>query len=377
MANAPTGGSPFDFQANPDAVEGVDYIDGYHTIRAFDIMDGQLLNFFKLERALRNLLRCSNYFPCLHAGRVNGLRFSIDTSGNVVVTDSDGTTYTLALTTADHGTLTGLGDDDHIIYIKADGSRAFTGAQAVVETDGTTPGLKTTADATTGIRLDGTNGIISMIIGGTAELIIAEGKITIPGLLDPTGLELSPVAANPGGTPANTLWADSGAGNRFKIGTNTVAYLSEVGTGDMLAANNLSDVGSAATSRSNLGAYGSGDDVSVGDLTTANVHKFGDQVDTISAVGSPYSDYTTPDARMWLVNSSATFNSFAAVADKIFTLVNSSTSTITIKHETGTTAANRVWSPTGADYAIAQYQSATLWYDTTNSRWRIISGTGT
>lgn len=94
---------------------------------------------------------------------------------------------------------------------------------------------------------------VALVTNGVARLTIdAEGKVTIPGLIDPTGLELTPVGANPGGTAANTLWADSGAGNRFKIGTNTVAYLSEVGTGDMLAANNLSDIASDDTALTNL-----------------------------------------------------------------------------------------------------------------------------
>jgi hypothetical protein len=75
---------------------------------------------------------------------------------------------------------------------------------------------------------------VSIVMGGASKLLVgADGKVTIPGLLDPTGLEMTPVGANPGGTAANTLWADSGAGNRFKVGTNTLAYLSEVGTGDV------------------------------------------------------------------------------------------------------------------------------------------------
>lgn len=78
-------------------MEGVDYLDGYNSIRAFALLNGQLLDFDAVEKAFRNLLRCSNYFPCLHAGRVNGMRFSIDADGNVVVTDGtdDDTTYTL------------------------------------------------------------------------------------------------------------------------------------------------------------------------------------------------------------------------------------------------------------------------------------------
>ncbi|KAA0214880.1 hypothetical protein EDM80_06025 [bacterium] len=70
------------------------------------------------------------------------------------------------------------------------------------------------------------------------------GKLTVDGLIDPTGLELTPVAANPGGTAANTLWLDSTASNVLKHGANRV----------MLGSNNLSEVTNAATARSNIGA---------------------------------------------------------------------------------------------------------------------------
>lgn len=67
-------------------------------------------------------------------------------------------------------------------------------------------------------------------------------------------LELEPAGANPGGTAANTLWADSGAANRFKVGTNTLAYTSELPSisGLLAAANNLSDVADLQTSLYNL-----------------------------------------------------------------------------------------------------------------------------
>ena len=48
------------------------------------------------------------------------------------------------------------------------------------------------------------------------------GKLTVTGLIDPTGLEFTPVGSNPGGTAANTLWLDSGASNALKHGANTV-----------------------------------------------------------------------------------------------------------------------------------------------------------
>ena len=59
-----------------------------------------------------------------------------------------------------------------------------------------------------------------------AELTIT-GKLNVTGLIDPTGLELDPQAANPGGVAANTLWLDSGASNRPKIGSNAVMRASD------------------------------------------------------------------------------------------------------------------------------------------------------
>ncbi len=40
------------------------------------------------------------------------------------------------------------------------------------------------------------------------------------------------------------------------------------------------------------------------------------------------------------------------------------------------TAANRIISPTGANYTLNADESCLLWYDDTTSRWRILSGTG-
>jgi len=53
------------------------------------------------------------------------------------------------------------------------------------------------------------------------ELTI-DGKLTVSGLIDPTGLELTPVAANPGGVAANTLWLDSTNSNKLTLGSTEV-----------------------------------------------------------------------------------------------------------------------------------------------------------
>lgn len=51
-------------------------------------------------------------------------------------------------------------------------------------------------------------------------------KLTVGGLIDPTGLELTAVTANPGA--AETLWVDSTAGNALKFGTQVVMPLGGV-----------------------------------------------------------------------------------------------------------------------------------------------------
>ena len=48
------------------------------------------------------------------------------------------------------------------------------------------------------------------------------GKLDVGGLIDPTGLELTPIASNPGGTAANTIWIDSDDSLLY-FGSNAVA----------------------------------------------------------------------------------------------------------------------------------------------------------
>ncbi len=81
--------------------------------------------------------------------------------------------------------------------------------------------------------------------------------MTVTGLIDPTGLELTPVASNPGGTGANTLWLDSGASNALKHGANTVlntassvADLSDVtaaGSGSIISTAERTKLGTVET----------------------------------------------------------------------------------------------------------------------------------
>ena len=48
------------------------------------------------------------------------------------------------------------------------------------------------------------------------------GKLDVDGLIDPTGLELTPQGSNPGGVAANTLWLNSGDSNKLYQGSSAV-----------------------------------------------------------------------------------------------------------------------------------------------------------
>ena len=72
----------------------------------------------------------------------------------------------------------------------------------------------------------------SLTTAGAADLgpTTINGKLTVTGLIDPTGLELTPVAANPGGVAANTIWQDSANSNQWKIGANRVVDAGNIAT---------------------------------------------------------------------------------------------------------------------------------------------------
>jgi len=87
--------------------------------------------------------------------------------------------------------------------------------------------VSTTSHGATGLvqLSDGSGGFTSdakLFWTAGSSTFTVNGKLTVTGLIDPTGLELTPVGANPGGTAANTLWMDTGASNALKHGANTV-----------------------------------------------------------------------------------------------------------------------------------------------------------
>lgn len=172
-----------------------------------------------IQRAFMNQHRCNNLHKCLNADLVDGYHWTdikayIDAAAAAVTTS-----FPLN------------GPDD--------------GTDAYMFDAGTIPGSDSSGmiwdtEFDEGPALTDVNGVSRLQIKD-GEVVIT-GKATVTGLLDPTGLELTPVAANPGGTAANTIWIDSDA-SKLKYGSNLI----------LIGSNNLSDLSSASTARSNLG----------------------------------------------------------------------------------------------------------------------------
>ena len=64
--------------------------------------------------------------------------------------------------------------------------------------------------------------------------LTVDGKLTVTGLIDPTGLELTPQSSNPvsGATAGNTLWLDSGNSNALMQGSTKVLVQGDADNSD-------------------------------------------------------------------------------------------------------------------------------------------------
>lgn len=126
-------------------------------------------------------------------------------SGSTVTFDSTGLNSNVVATEATMFTYDGSAWKK--VMVSGTVSPASSGASGLVQLSDGAGGFTSDAD----LSWDA--------VGG--ELTV-NGKLTVTGLIDPTGLELDPQGANPGGVAGNTLWLDSGASNRPKIGSNAV-----------------------------------------------------------------------------------------------------------------------------------------------------------
>ena len=102
------------------------------------------------------------------------------------------------------------------------------------------------------------------------------GKLDVDGLIDPTGLELTPVGSNPGGVTANTLWLNSGQSNKLYHGSSEVGG----GSGDITGVTITTDSGGGSKAEDTGGSA----DFSILGATGVGVTNSGT---TITAVAVP------------------------------------------------------------------------------------------
>jgi len=76
-----------------------------------------------------------------------------------------------------------------------------------------------------------------LTFNNSTNVFAIDGKLDVSGLIDPTGLELTPVSSNPGGVAANTLWLNSSDSNKLYHGSSEVAGGGGGGSGDITAVN--------------------------------------------------------------------------------------------------------------------------------------------
>jgi len=139
-------------------------------------------------------------------------------AGSPIVLDAAGQIDNSMLGSIDHGGLTGLGDDDHTIYTKADGTRAFTGDQSH-------GGFKVTSLAqgvsgTDAVNVDQLTNAINGIdwkesarVASTAALTVATAPAAIDGVTLVVGDRV--LLKDQASLPENGIYIFNGAASAF------------------------------------------------------------------------------------------------------------------------------------------------------------------
>lgn len=148
-------------------------------------------------------------------------------------------------------------------------------------------------------------------------------------------LRFSRYTTAPGNDPVTTLWYD-GFANRLKLGTNTLAYLSEIPS---LAAVYITPTALAGT------------------------------VNNYTPTGWSTATHVRQDSTG--DNSVTGFGPATFANNKIFFNVSTS-ATITLKHlDGGSSAANQIVCPDGVDFPMPPRSGVSLNYDPTSNQWRV------
>jgi len=129
---------------------------------------------------------------------------------------------------------TGLNDTitptESSIYVYSGSSwvRVFEGSSAATGSNGVSGRVQLS---------DGSGAFTSaanLSFNTSSNELTVDGKLTVTGLIDPTGLELTPQSSNPvtGATAGNTLWLDSGNSNALMQGSTKVLVQGDADNSD-------------------------------------------------------------------------------------------------------------------------------------------------
>ena len=207
------------------------------------------------------------------------------------------------------------------------------------------PAYSDSTDTNTGMYFGANNDTILFSCGGTLRITFSTTQIvstvTVNG---PTGSNTAPTYSHSTDTNtgiyfdnADSLLITTGGTLRWTINTNQVI-------------NTLGFVNSAVISPTALAAGATNDYAPTGFAAAYVLRLSGD------------------------AGGTSVLNSIAAPsAGREIVIINVSANQIGIAHDTGTTAANRFYTSTGAQVNLGQYDSARAWYDTTLSRWVLIN----
>jgi len=275
-----------------------------------------------------------------------------------------------------------------IVVVESGGAVTFTGTSPSAVLSATDSAMfaytgsawkKIVTSSTVLHTASGANGLVQLSDGAgnhtsdaklfwttASSTLTVNGKLTVTGLIDPTGLELTPVASNPGGTAANTLWLDSGASNALKHGANTLLNSASSATALQVSGTNK------ILGRDSGGAGAVEELVKADVLTLLNVEDGADVTDATNVraaiegmtINAPATSIVPASDKILLIDASASAGAILT-EDTITNVVTASGMTGTITALTGDVTASGTGSvaATIADeavtYAKMQHVSAT------------------
>ena len=219
------------------------------------------------------------------------------------------------------------------------------------------------------------------------------GKLDVDGLIDPTGLELTPQGSNPGGVAANTLWLNSGDSNKLYQGSSAVGGSGGGGSGTVTSIattapitggtiTNTGTIGISAATTSAAGSMSSADKTKLDGIATgATAYTDADAVNAVESVTGTLAltgDVTIAAGKDLTVDTSTLHVDAANNRVGVGTAspstnlhVESSGTTIGLVKSSGGHANIRI------DRASNSYDAALLFYTGGTLGWRIQeSGTG-